>query len=65
MEQPTRRIAGFDMGSVNYALAIIEHVPAERRRKNIAAAKLALLPPPKAEYTILTTARILNLKRTA
>jgi hypothetical protein len=57
-----RRIAGFDMGSVNYAMAIIEHTPAERRRKVIAAAKLALLPPPVPEVTQLITARIINLK---
>lgn len=56
------RIAGFDMGSVNYAMAIIEHTPAERRRKVIAAAKLELLPPPVPEVTQLITARIINLK---
>jgi len=58
----TARIAGFDMGSVNYAMAIIAHTPAERRRKVIAAAKLALLPPPVPEYTRLITSRVLNLK---
>lgn len=50
------------MGSVNYAMAIIEHTPAERRRKVIAAAKLELLPPPVPEVTQLITARIINLK---
>ena len=50
------------MGSVNYAMAIIEHTPAERRRKIIAAEKLALLPPPVPEYTLLLTSRSINLK---
>jgi hypothetical protein len=53
-----RCIIGFDMGSVNYAGAVIEHTPAEKRRVNASAA----LPPPVPEHTLLLSARFINLK---
>lgn len=56
--EPPRHIVGFDMGSVNYACAMIAHKPAEKRRANASTA----LPPPVPEHTIMLSARFINLK---
>lgn len=57
-----RRIAVFDPASVNFAYALVEHTPAERRRKNIAQDILEEMHAPLEEQTRLLVARVINLK---
>jgi hypothetical protein len=60
-----RRVAGFDMGVTNYAVVVIDHCPAERRRNTKKRAREGDATPLAPEQTRLVGAAFWNWKADA